>query len=213
MTQNAPTVYLVDDDQQVLNALALNLREQGLRVRCCASAEQFLSVCDAAARGCAVIDMRLPGINGLGLQAEMEARGIDIPVLFLTGYASVKSAVRAVKQGAVDYLEKPVSAELLLARIGEALERDRRQSEESNASRGLQARIAGLTPRERQTIRLVAAGYTNKEIARHLGISFRTVEKYRAGAIRKLNVENPVELGRVARLLGHEVEAEDVGLG
>jgi two-component system response regulator FixJ len=208
-----PTVYLVDDDEQVLSALALSLRQQGLRVHCCASAAQFLGVCDAASRGCALIDMRLPDINGLSLQAEMEARGVDMPVLFLTGYGNVKSAVQAVKQGAVDYLEKPVSADLLLARIGEALERDRRHHEQIDESRDLHARIAELTPRERQTIQLVAAGYTNKAIARRLGISFRTVEKYRAGAIGKLNVVSPVELGEIARLLGAETPTGNAGLG
>jgi RNA polymerase sigma factor (sigma-70 family) len=197
-------VYIVDDDEALRSALALTLRQAGLRVQSCASAEEFLAGCNPVCRGCAVIDIGMPGMNGLALQAEMAARGIDIPVVFLTGRGNVESAVLAVKRGALDFLEKPVDTELLLARIRDALERDRRHKEESDALDDLRERIGELTPRERETIQLVAEGYTNKEIARRLDISYRTVEKYRAGALGKLNVRRIMELGEVARLLGED---------
>jgi two-component system response regulator FixJ len=195
------TVYVVDDDPQLRAALEVALRYAGLRVRSCASGEEFLQVCQPGARGCAVIDMRLPGLSGLSLQQEMMERDITLPVLFLTGYGDVESAVQAVKKGALDYLEKPVSNDILLKRIKEALQRDSAQNAASQVAFNMRARVAELTPRERQTIRLVAAGYTNKEIARHLSISYRTVEKYRAGAMLKLEISSPVELGEIARVI------------
>jgi RNA polymerase sigma factor (sigma-70 family) len=198
------TVYVIDDDEGLRNALALTLRQAGLQVKACASAEVFLAACNPRCRGCAVIDIGMPGMDGLSLQEEMATRGIDVPVLFLTGRGDVESAVLAVKRGAIDFLEKPVDPELLLARIRGALERDRRQARESATLADLRERIGELTPRERQTVRLVAEGYTNKEIARQMDISYRTVEKYRAGALAKLNVRRLVELNEIARLLGEE---------
>ncbi|ALP54001.1 hypothetical protein Tel_13145 [Candidatus Tenderia electrophaga] len=194
-------VYVIDDEVAICRALTKILDDVGHVVECFATAEEFLAVCERNFRGCIITDVNMPGMSGLLLQDELKRRGVSLPIIFMTGYGRVESAVQAMKKGAVDFLEKPVSPEQLIERVEQALAYDRRQHQLATAARKLNERIAYLTPREKEVIKLVAEGRTNKEAAKALGISFRTVEKYRAGAMAKLKISSAMELSEAAKLL------------
>lgn len=185
-------VYLVDDDDGLRLAISTTLTMAGYQVRDFDSAEAFLGVVEADICGCLVTDMRLPGISGLELQQQLAERQIMLPVIIITGYGEVRESVRAMKAGAVDFIEKPVSPVILLKQVAEALKLDasRRQQQ------AMQARFHHLSPREQAVVMQVVEGHSNKQIAQRLQISFRTVEKYRAAAMLKLGVGNVAELSR-----------------
>ncbi len=183
-------IYLVDDDDDLRQAIKTTLRMAGYKVHGFESAEAFLEMVDEGTCGCLVTDLRLPGISGLALQQQLTERHINIPVIIITGYGEVNDSVRAIKAGAVNFMEKPVSPSALLEQVAEALTLDDTQREHL----AMRARFDDLTPREKAVATLVVAGKTNKQIARDLQISFRTVEKYRAGAMLKLGLENVAEL-------------------
>ncbi len=196
-----PTVFIVDDDQAMRDALAWLIQSVHLQVQTFASAEAFLESYDSALPGCLVLDVRMPGMSGLKLQEELVARGRMLPIIMLTGYAEVPTAVRALKQGAIDFLNKPFSDALLLERISEAIEIDaqRRQAEQQRAD--VLARYETLTPREREVMQLVIAGKANKVIAADLDLSPRTVEVHRASVMRKMGAESVADLVRNALLM------------
>ncbi len=183
-------IYLVDDDDELRRAIKTTLRMAGYKVHGFESAEALLEVVDEGSCGCLVTDLRLPGISGLALQQQLTERHINIPVIIITGYGEVNDSVRAIKAGAVNFMEKPVSPTALLEQVAEALTLDESRREHLT----MQARFENLSPRERAVATLVVAGKTNKEIAQELQISFRTVEKYRAGAMLKLGLDNVAEL-------------------
>jgi len=191
------TVFLVDDDDAVRTAVTLTLQQAGLPVRSYASAEAFLADYAPEFRGCLVLDVRMPNMSGITLQQQLAKRGITLPVLFITGFGDVGVSVRAMKNGAVDFLEKPVAPGVLLSRIREAFDQDRRMTGQRDQRATVRQRVELLTARERQVTALVMHGKTNKEISQELQISYRTVEKYRATAMIKLNVDNIVELCRL----------------
>jgi len=193
------TVFLVDDDAAVRTAVTMSLQQAGLAVRCYASAEAFLTDFPPDHRGCLVLDVRMPNMSGIALQQELSKRQITLPVLFITGFGDVAASVSAMKNGAVDFLEKPVTPEVLLSRIREALGHDRRMADECIKRESVRQRVERLTARERQVAGLVMRGKTNKEISRALDISYRTVEKYRAMAMSKLGVGNLAELCHLGR--------------
>ncbi len=197
---DAQTVFLVDDDDALRESLAMLLAQVGLRVRAFHSARAFLDAFTAGDSGCLVLDLRMPDMTGLELQAELLQKGSDLPVIFLSGYADVPATVRAIKGGALDFLEKTVARETLIGRVRQALEEDRRQRAERVEERMSRADYDQLSPREREVMLLATKGLTNKEIARQLGISSRTVENHRAHLMEKMRARNIAELCRMAAL-------------
>lgn len=190
-----PTVYLVDDDPAVRKSLSLALGLAGYDVRACESAEAFFQVCPRGGQpGCLVLDLRMPGMDGLSLQQAMKQRGCTIPVIFISADGNIPVTVQAVKEGAIDFLEKPFSTEVLIARIEDALEQDRRQREQEVEKLQVRERFGQLTPREREVMQLATNGLSNKEIARQLDISPRTVENHRARVMEKMLADNIAEL-------------------
>ena len=192
------TVFLVDDDAAVRDALSQLLRMNALNVRAFGSAEDFLADCDPAHPGCLVLDVRLPGASGPELQKRLAERGARWPIIFLTGYGDVPTTVAALKGGAVDFLEKPAPEGALLERVRAALDLDQMQRE-AEAIRGkARERVEQLTPREQEVMALVATGISNKDIARRLKISHRTVETHRARVMRKMGAASLLDLVKIA---------------
>jgi FixJ family two-component response regulator len=199
MTSAVNTVFMVDDDDAVRDALTLMLRQSGMAVEAFASAEAFLAFCQPEHRGCAVVDMRMPGMDGMQLQQALSGRGILLPIIFLTGHGDIPLSVRAIKAGAVDFLTKPVSRKQLLASVQSAMQageamRSRHQHQQQAA-----VRLQTLTEREREVMLMAVAGHPNKEIARSLGISHRTVEIHKAHIMHKTGVSNLLDLARLAQ--------------
>lgn len=197
MTPDAGTVYIIDDDPAVRDAVGMLAESAGLAMQRYSDAAEFLAACSDECRGCAVVDLRLPGLDGLDLQAELRRRGIELPLIFLTGYGDVSAAVQALKAGAVDFLEKPFDDAELLEAIQRAIavdaEHRQRRSQDADAAE----RLALLTPREREVMERIAAGKANKVIALELGISERTVELHRSRVMHKLGVGSVAELVRL----------------
>jgi RNA polymerase sigma factor (sigma-70 family) len=193
----APTVFIVDDDAAVRDSLAMLLDLKGFRTRQFASAEAFLAEYRPAAPGCVVLDLRMPGMSGVELQAELTARDAKLPVIVITAHGDVATTRAALKGGAIDFIEKPVDDEALVAAITAALDRDAREREQAQAAASVAERLARLTDREREVLARVADGKHNREIAAELGISPRTVEVYKARMMEKLQVRRLPELVRL----------------
>ena len=198
----APTVFVVDDDAAVRDGLALLLDTAGLAVETYDGAAAFLAACSPGLAGCLILDVRMPEMGGPELQAELIRRGVDLPIIFLTAHGDIPTTVQAMKAGAMDFLTKPVVGAELLERVRAAFEKSARLREQASARDSLRERLEGLTGREREIMRLVADGLPNKEIARSLGISHRTVEVHRARVMQKTGVTNLVELSRLAQACG-----------
>jgi len=193
---------VVDDDRAMRDSLRWLLESIGLSVRTYGTAADFLSDHDPAQPGCLVLDVRMPGMSGLDLQAELTKRGSELPTIVVTGHAEVAMAVRAVKAGALDFIEKPFSDQLLLDRVRQALEIDRQSREVRVRREDARRRLASLSAREREVLSLVAAGKANKEVAAALRLSPKTVEVHRAHVMSKMAVDSLAELIRVAILAG-----------
>jgi FixJ family two-component response regulator len=196
------TVFLVDDDAGVLKALSRLLRAKGYDVRPFASAEEFLEGHDAALPGCAVFDVAMPGLDGLALQQVFTAGGKQRPVIFLTGKGDVQKSVRAMKAGAVDFLTKPVRDKDLLDAIARAEQLDAGTRQTSAEVAAIEAKIATLTPREREVLTHVIAGRLNKQIAGDLGTVEKTIKVHRGRMMEKLGVHSIVDLVRLAEKAG-----------
>ena len=194
-------VFVVDDDAAVRQGLRFMLRAAGYSVEAFPSARSFLEEYDPRPGGCLLLDVQMPQMSGLELQQRINVRGWRIPVIFITGHGTVQLAIAAVKAGAFDFIEKPLREEALLESIERALHWNDRAYEERLERATLQGRLALLTPREREVFELVAAGEPNKVIARHLGISFRTVELHRAHIIEKLQARSLSDLIRMAIIM------------
>jgi two-component system response regulator FixJ len=197
-----PTVFVVDDDRAMRESLSWLLDSVGLRVRSYATAADFLAEHDPAQPGCLVLDVRMPGMSGLDLQAELARRGVELPTIVITGHAEVSMAVRAVKAGAIDFIEKPFSDQLLLDRVRQALEIDLEAREVRRRREDARRRLVTLTTREREVLNLVVAGKANKEIASALGVSPKTVEVHRAHVMSKMCADSLAELIRITLLAG-----------
>jgi two-component system, LuxR family, response regulator FixJ len=195
-------VFVVDDDRAMRDSLRWLLESIGLTVRTYATAAEFLREHQPSQPGCLVLDVRMPGMSGLDLQAELVQRGAERPTIVVTGHAEVAMAVRAVKAGAIDFIEKPFSDQLLLDRVRQALEIDRQSREVRARRKDARRRLASLSAREREVLELVAAGKANKEVAAALGLSPKTVEVHRAHVMSKMAVDSLAELIRVAILAG-----------
>jgi len=191
----APTVYVVDDDASTRELLAWLMKREGLAVETFADPRAFLEGHARGGRGCLILDLDMPGMSGLDLQQNLTAAGVALPVIFLSGRADVPHAVRAVKQGAVDFIEKPFDYKQVVALVRDCLARDERSRAERETQRACAQRLAQLTQREREVLDLVVAGKTNRDIAEVLDISVKTVEAHRAHLMEK------VEAGSVAELV------------
>jgi two-component system response regulator FixJ len=201
-------VHIVDDDDSVRRSAAFMLKHAGYRVESHVSGVEFLKSAKSTERGCVLLDVRMPEMDGLEVQQEMGARGIDMPVVILTGHGDIALAVKALRAGAVNFIEKPYEKEALLRAIEEAYMRlDRAHDREMKAGEA-KIRLASLTGRERDVLNGLVAGYPNKTIAYDLGISPRTVEIYRANMMEKLRVRSLSEALRIAFIA--EDSCEDI---
>jgi FixJ family two-component response regulator len=196
------TVFIVDDDAAVRDGLAMLLDTAGLTVETYDRATAFLAACSAPRTGCLILDVRMPEMTGPELQAELKRRGIELPIIFLTAHGDIPTTVQAMKQGATDFLTKPVVGSELLERVQAALETSAQLNQQASVTQALRERLEGLTQRELEVMKLVADGLANKEIARNLGISHRTVEVHRARVMQKTGATNLVELSRLAEASG-----------
>jgi len=192
------TVYVVDDDEAVRDSLQWLLEGNSYRVRSFASAEDFLSEFEPDGVGCLVLDVRMPGMSGLELQAELVTRKVDLPIVFVTGHGDVPMAVAAMKSGASDFIEKPFDQAALKSVVERTLARAGDAAVEQDVRRQNMARMARLTLRERQVLERIVAGRLNKQIADDLGISIKTVEAHRANIMEKLEAGTVADLMRVA---------------
>ena len=189
-----PLVYLVDDEYAVRDSLALLIESTGQTVKSFASAEAFLTHYNPEQPGCLLLDVRMPSMSGLELQDELLRRDISLPIIFISGHAGIPDSAKAFRAGAVDFLEKPFDNEILLKRIEEALNKDIASREQLNEHREIQKHLAHLTMREKEVLSLVFKGYSNKETARILDISNRTVEAHRASIMEKMQANSLAEL-------------------
>jgi len=196
MTQSEPKVFVVDDDPAVLNGLRLLMKSVGMSVETYLNAQDFLNSYDSAQPGCLVLDVRMPGMSGLELQETLEKRDVDLPVIIVTGFGDVPVAVQALKKGAVDFIEKPFSDQVLLDQIQNAIAEDALTRQKRAKREAAASRLVLLTPREREVMNAVIAGKLNKVIARELGISQKTVEFHRAHVMEKMGVNSVAELVR-----------------
>jgi RNA polymerase sigma factor (sigma-70 family) len=208
----SPIVYIVDDDPSVRQSLVLWLGMRGHRTQEFGSGEEFLAEIRPDSRGCAIVDVRLTGIDGLELQNRLREREIRLPLLFVTGHGDVSTARTALKGGAFDFIEKPIDSDHLVEVVAAALAEDRQRAQESAQVAQLRERIARLTRREREVMEQVVAGRHNREIAAQLGISPRTVEVYKARLMDKLDVQRVADLVKLA-IRNHEAATEEHDAG
>lgn len=194
---NTPLVHLVDDDEAIRDALGWLLASRGVAHRAWPSGEAFLQDYCPAMRGCLLLDMRMTGMTGLELFEVLLARGCTLPTLFLTGHADVPMAVRALKLGALEFLEKPFNDNELVDRILEALHLEAQRHVRQADRSGITARLASLTLREREVMQQILSGKLNKVIADEMGIAMRTVEVHRAHVFEKMKVRSAVELAQL----------------
>lgn len=199
MSTGINTIFVVDDDDAVRDSLALMIRQEGFNVETFADAEAFLQVAKPELRGCAIVDMRMPGMDGMQLQQELKQRGILLPIIFLTGHGNIPMSVRGIKAGAIDFLTKPVARNQLMdsivsaVRVGEELHTHQAISLEAKK------RLKDLTEREREVMLLAIEGNPNKQIARKLNISHRTVEIHKSHIMQKTGSSNLLELTRLVQ--------------
>jgi FixJ family two-component response regulator len=192
------TVYVVDDDEAVAHSLRMLLESVGLKVEAFPAAQEFLERVEiASTAACVLLDVRMPGMSGLQLQDALKARGVAIPIVFITGHGDVRMAVRAVQAGAVDFIEKPFHDQDLLDSIHKALARDTAQRSSGDERALIVKRIKTLTPRELEVMHLVVEGKQSKVIARMLDISAKTVEFHRARVMEKMHTSSALDLVRI----------------
>jgi FixJ family two-component response regulator len=204
---DSPTVFVVDDDPSVLRSLTALLRGRGYRVEAFPSAADFLESCDPERPGCVIADLRMPQINGFGLQGQLKQRGVGLPVIFLSAHGDVPAAVHAMRQGALAFLEKSAETGELLAQVEEAITVDAARRAGEARERDRTRRLAALSPREREVMDLIVEGAANKEIAHRLGISVKTVEIHRGRVMAKVEAGSVADLVRLA--LGADPDAAD----
>jgi two-component system response regulator FixJ len=191
------TVFLVDDDASIRDALSLLISLKGLRTSVFASAEDFLAVYNPDWRGCLLTDLKMQGMSGLELQSVLRERGVQLPVVVLTAHGDVTTTRAALKNGAVDFLEKPVNDEVLIDVLMNAIRIDAQRHQVHAQQEGRSARLARLTSREREVLGLLAEGLSHREIAEKLSISARTVEVYKARMMDKLQCGTLAEVVRI----------------
>jgi FixJ family two-component response regulator len=198
------SVFVVDDDASVRKALKRLIKSAGYEVQAFASARDFLDYwrADQEGRGCLVLDVRLPDLSGLDLQQQLHAAKALLPIIFITGHGDIPMTVKAMKEGAVDFLPKPVKDKLLLKAIDQALERNARERAVHEEIDDIRRRLETLTPREREVLQLVVTGMLNKQIAYQLGTVEKTVKVHRARAMEKMEARSLAELVRLTERIG-----------
>jgi two-component system, LuxR family, response regulator FixJ len=199
MVTAVPVVFIVDDDPQVCESLSLMVRSAGMEAKSFSSAEAFLAGCDEmpSVPKCMILDVRMPGISGLGLQQMLAARNQTMPIIMISGCADIPMAVQAMSAGALDFLEKPFSRRALLTRIQEAIGQDANARHEHARKAEITSRIDRLSTRQREVLYLLIDGKHSKQIAGELGIGEKTVAKHRAGVLEKMQCDSVVELVRL----------------
>ncbi|HEU0204593.1 MAG TPA: response regulator [Burkholderiaceae bacterium] len=198
----APIVYVVDDEPAVRDSIAMLLRSVDLKSRTFSNARDFLAQYDRGVPACLITDVRMPGMSGLELQETLTSAGAALPVIIVTGHGDIAMAVRAMKAGAADFLEKPFKEQQLLDAVHRALAQQQTKTAPSATRAEYEARIEALTPREREVMLLVAEGHPNKVVASRLNLSTRTVEVHRANAMDKLQAKSLAEVVRIAIACG-----------
>jgi two-component system response regulator FixJ len=191
---SAPLVFIVDDEYAIRDSLTLLIESTGQKVKSFDSAEAFLNTYDPEQAGCLLLDVRMPLMSGHDLQNELLNRGIRIPIIFISGHADIPDSAKAFRAGAVDFLEKPFNNDMLLERINEAIKKDLAYREEYAKKRLIKDRINHLTAREKEVLGLIIKSHSNKESAKILNISNRTVDVHRASIMEKMQAENVAEL-------------------
>mgnify|MGYP002725598689 CR=1 FL=1 len=204
MNDIAPIVYVIDDDDAVRSSLSWLISSVDIAVEAYASAGAFLEHCPEVKAGCLITDVRMPGMSGLDLQNELNKRDIDIPVIIITGHGDVQTAVRAMKAGAFDFIEKPFNDQLLLDIVNSAIAHDMISKKAEGEQVELNARRDSLTPRELEVMGLIADGEANKNIAYTLGISEKTVEAHRAKVMSKMQANSLAELVKMSLELARD---------
>jgi len=202
MSLQQQLVYVVDDDQGMLDSTLWLLDSVGLKALPFTSGRAFLDACEPQANACVLLDVRMPGMGGLNVQEEMRARGMELPVIFVSGHADVPIVVRAFKAGAVDFIEKPYNEQLLLDSVQQALDRQAPKPQVDPRLQGLQQRLASLTPRERDVLLPLVRGYTSREVAEQLQISIKTVDLYRSRVMKRMQAETLADLVGMAIAAG-----------
>eukprot|EP00163_Fabomonas_tropica_P025874 TRINITY_DN4570_c0_g2_i1.p3 TRINITY_DN4570_c0_g2~~TRINITY_DN4570_c0_g2_i1.p3 ORF type:complete len:222 (-),score=25.95 TRINITY_DN4570_c0_g2_i1:1786-2451(-) len=199
----ATTVYVVDDDAGMLESTQWLLESVGLNVQAYSDGRQFLEAVGGEKAGCVVLDIRMPGLGGLNVQEELQKRGLDLPIIFVSGHADVPIVVRAFKSGAFDFIEKPFNEQLLLDSVQQALQDHQHPASQSfEANEQTESLIATLTRRERDVFLPLAQGYTSREIAEQLDVSVKTIDLYRARVMKRLGAERLPDVTGIAVAAG-----------
>lgn len=202
MSVQEQVVYVVDDDQGMLDSTVWLLESVGLKALPFTSGRAFLEACDRQRNACVLLDVRMPGMGGLNVQEELRRRGIDLPLIFVSGHADVPIVVRAFRAGAVDFIEKPYNEQLLLDSVQQALARRAPVPRQDSRLAEVQARLDQLTPRERDVLLPLVRGYTNREVAEQLDISVKTIDLYRSRVMKRMQAESLPELVGMAIAAG-----------
>jgi two-component system, LuxR family, response regulator FixJ len=201
-TKPKTLVYLVDDDFSIRDSLSLLIETTGQAVRCFESADDFLNNFDPDQAGCLILDVRMPSMTGLELQEELARRDFAIPIIFISGHADVPDSSKAFRAGAIDYMEKPFDSDTLLTRMQEAIQKDLDTRVYNAEKRKFKKLLGQLTPREHEVLILVVKGHSNKEVAKHLNVSPRTIDVHRAKIMGKMEAEDLAELTVIAMHCG-----------
>lgn len=203
---DTPTVFVIDDDESMRAVLQSGMQSIGLAVETYPSAQAFLDYCDASRPGCLVLDMRMPGMSGLELQETLKAKGVTLPVIFLTGHGDVTNAVRAMRQGAVDFMEKPFNVQVLLDLIQKCVKRDSQNRQTARKREPVLSKLASLTRREREVMDLIVTGASNRETGSLMGISPKTVEVHRSHLMLKMEADSFADLVQMSAFLKNDQE-------